>query len=71
MFKVPRTPTQAQINKEIKYNTEKNYNENRKKDIVLKMCSGSISSISTNDFITLFDTCNSFVSEILDIKISG
>jgi hypothetical protein len=46
----PREPTQAQA-KIISI-------ENRKKEIVLKMCSGEV--LSKDDFITLFDSCYNF-----------
>jgi hypothetical protein len=36
--------------------------ENRKKDIVLKKCWGEI--IDNNQFLTLFDTCNSFTCDV-------
>jgi len=47
--------------------TSLSYIENRKKDILLKKCYRKISSNS--EFITLYDTCNSFLSVIDDQKV--
>jgi len=41
--------------------------ENRKKDMVLKKCEGKVSS--RDEFLTLYDTCNSFLSEIDDSQV--
>lgn len=55
---VPPTPTQDYLNNRVI--------ENRKKEVVLKMCWGEL---GRDEFLTLYDTCNSFLSEIDDLKV--
>lgn len=48
--------------------TSLSYIENRKKDILLKKCYRKV--YSNSEFITLYDTCNSFLSFIDDLKVT-
>ena len=65
VLRFPPTPSQA--HPETKDNM--NVIENRKKSIVLKKCWGKVDS--RDEFLTLFDTCYSFVSDIDDSKINS
>ena len=47
--------------------TSISYKENRKKDILLSVCWGDISS--RDEFLTLFDTCYSFITTIEDKEV--
>jgi hypothetical protein len=60
---VPPTPTQAHPLTELNDNSSINI----KKSIVLKMCWGKV--CNREEFLTLFDTCNSFVSDIEEDKV--
>jgi hypothetical protein len=68
VWRTPRKPTQD-------YTLEKNKDsriENRKKCIVLKMCSGKcIDIMNREEFLTLFDSCYNFTCELDEDEIEN
>lgn len=56
--KIPRTPEQA-------YRTE----EKERKNILLTKCSGKC-VITTDEYLTLYDSCNSFICDVQDSEVS-
>jgi len=70
IIKIPPTPRQAQVNSKKLYNSienRKTYSKYRGMLGVLSWCRGKISS--RDEFLTLFDTCYSFICEINDEEV--